>query len=173
MGGRRRCQPLLRGCRYAHQAVARVEVAVEPWRQWARSSSRDVPILRLVPFTSESHSGRAISNPGRTGPGALPAIGQATGRQATMRNLAVGPPTIEQLAFEYSLGRDDTYSPPDLPIRLVSRLFENRGCSSTPSRGNPFEWQFAGVRDAGSCALWPPPRETAPGLVRRAARPGP
>jgi len=35
----------------------------------------------------------------------LVATGHSNGRQAMMRMLFIGPPSIEQLAFEYDLGR--------------------------------------------------------------------
>jgi hypothetical protein len=42
----------------------------------------------------------------------LEATGQATGFQAMMRSLAIGPPSLEQLAFEYDMGQNDSYARP-------------------------------------------------------------
>ena len=51
--------------------------------------------------------------------------GQATGRQAMMRSLSVGPPSIEQLAFEDRLAAGhDPGRPPNLAIRVVSQIFD-------------------------------------------------
>jgi protein-tyrosine phosphatase len=54
----------------------------------------------------------------------LVSTGQATGRQAMMRNLSVGPPTIEQLAFEYDLGKSQVVGQPNVVIRVLSRTFD-------------------------------------------------
>lgn len=54
----------------------------------------------------------------------LVSTGQATGRQAMMRNLSVGPPTVEQLAFEYDLSKSGTVGQPNVAIRVLSRAFD-------------------------------------------------
>jgi protein-tyrosine phosphatase len=54
----------------------------------------------------------------------LVSTGEATGRQAMMRNLSVGPPTIEQLAFEYDLAENRTVGQPNVAIRVLSRAFD-------------------------------------------------
>jgi protein tyrosine phosphatase (PTP) superfamily phosphohydrolase (DUF442 family) len=53
----------------------------------------------------------------------LVATGQANGFEVTARNLAMGPPSLEQLAF--SLGLDGPrISPPPLPVVAISRLLD-------------------------------------------------
>ncbi len=53
----------------------------------------------------------------------LVATGQANGVQATTRNLAMGPPSLEQIAF--SVGLDGPHiGPPPLPVVAVSRLLD-------------------------------------------------
>jgi protein tyrosine phosphatase (PTP) superfamily phosphohydrolase (DUF442 family) len=49
--------------------------------------------------------------------------GQANGVQATARNLAVGPPSLEQIAFSLSLDGSHVGHPP-LPVVAVSRLLD-------------------------------------------------
>jgi len=44
----------------------------------------------------------------------LVATGHSNGRQAMMRMLFIGSPSIEQLAFEYDLGRGRDYERPNL-----------------------------------------------------------
>ena len=41
-----------------------------------------------------------------------------------MRSLAVGPPSLEQLAFEYDLGRKSSYAQPHLVVRDISFMFD-------------------------------------------------
>jgi hypothetical protein len=65
-----------------------------------------------------------VGRSGTTVDAYLVATGQATGRQAMMRSQSVGPPTLEQLAFEFDLSRGGHYSPPDLPVRVVGRAFD-------------------------------------------------
>jgi protein-tyrosine phosphatase len=53
----------------------------------------------------------------------LVATGQANGFEATARNLAMGPPSLEQIAF--SLGLDGPHAgAPPLPIVAVSRVLD-------------------------------------------------
>lgn len=53
----------------------------------------------------------------------LVATGQANGFEATARNLAMGPPSLEQITF--SLGLDGPeIGPPPLPVVAVSRLLD-------------------------------------------------
>jgi protein tyrosine phosphatase (PTP) superfamily phosphohydrolase (DUF442 family) len=68
--------------------------------------------LRLVassPGTVFLHCGAGVGRTGSMAAAYLVATGQASGVQATLRNLAVGPPSLEQIAFSMRLqgGRAD------------------------------------------------------------------
>jgi protein tyrosine phosphatase (PTP) superfamily phosphohydrolase (DUF442 family) len=52
----------------------------------------------------------------------LEATGQASGLRATVRNLAIGPPSLEQIAF--SLGLHDAANRPPLPLVAASRILD-------------------------------------------------
>jgi hypothetical protein len=54
----------------------------------------------------------------------LVSTGQATGRQAMMRNLSVWPPTLEQLAFEFDPSKNRTVGQPNVVVRVLSRTFD-------------------------------------------------
>jgi protein-tyrosine phosphatase len=70
------------------------------------------------------HCGAGVGRTGTMVAAYLVVTGQANGRQAMMRSLSVGPPSIEQLAFEYDLRRGRAYAPPRLAVRVVSRIFD-------------------------------------------------
>ena len=69
------------------------------------------------------HCGAGVGRTGAMVSAFLVTTGQATGSQAMMRSLAVGPPSLEQLAFEYDMGRKSNYSQPHLAVRVISRVF--------------------------------------------------
>lgn len=58
------------------------------------------------------HCGAGVGRTGTMVSAYLEATGQATGFQAMMRSLAIGPPSLEQLAFEYDMGQNDSYARP-------------------------------------------------------------
>jgi hypothetical protein len=49
--------------------------------------------------------------------------GEATAKQAALRTVAVGAPSIEQVSYVLNVSRDDSDQPPVL-IRGISRLFD-------------------------------------------------
>jgi protein tyrosine phosphatase (PTP) superfamily phosphohydrolase (DUF442 family) len=62
--------------------------------------------LRLVaasPGTVFVHCGAGVGRTGSVAAAYLVATGQASGAQATLRNLSVGPPSLEQIAFTMRL----------------------------------------------------------------------
>jgi protein-tyrosine phosphatase len=82
-------------------------------------------VVETTPGRVLVHCGAGVGRTGTMVSAYLVATGQADGRQAMMRSLSVGPPSLEQLAFEYDLGRgDDTGRPPDLALRMVSRVVD-------------------------------------------------
>lgn len=78
------------------------------------------------------HCGAGVGRTGAMSAAYLVATGQANGAQAMVRNLAVGPPSLEQLAFAIGLDGRDSDEPPralvavsrvlDAPRRLWSRF---------------------------------------------------
>jgi protein-tyrosine phosphatase len=65
--------------------------------------------LRLVatsPGTVFLHCGAGVGRTGSMAAAYLVATGQASGVEATLRNLAVGPPSLEQIAFSMKLQGD-------------------------------------------------------------------
>jgi protein tyrosine phosphatase (PTP) superfamily phosphohydrolase (DUF442 family) len=76
------------------------------------------------------HCGAGVGRTGAMAAAYLVASGEADGRTAMQRNLAIGPPSLEQLAFAARLGTDRTKPPImvvaasrvlDAPRRLWSR----------------------------------------------------
>ncbi|MGW2228907.1 hypothetical protein [Streptomyces formicae] len=61
--------------------------------------------------------------PGRWPAAYLVRTGEESPAHATLRNLAVGPPSIEQIFYALSLGRHHARQPP-LPVVAVSRLVD-------------------------------------------------
>ena len=69
------------------------------------------------------HCGAGVGRSGAMAAAYLVATGQASALRATVRNLAIGPPSLEQLAFSLSLTADDADGAP-LPIVAVSRILD-------------------------------------------------
>ncbi len=69
------------------------------------------------------HCGAGVGRTGTMAAAYLVATGQATGVDATIANLAVGPPSLEQIAFSLGLSGTDADRPP-LPIVAVSRVLD-------------------------------------------------
>jgi protein-tyrosine phosphatase len=87
--------------------------------------------VRTFLDVTKQSSGRVLvhcsAGVGRTGTmvaAYLVSTGQATGRQAMMRNLSVGPPTLEQLAFEFDLSKNQVVGQPNVIVRVLSRTFD-------------------------------------------------
>lgn len=77
------------------------------------------------------HCGAGVGRTGSMAAAYLVASGQATPTEALRRNLAIGPPSLEQIAYVQGLGVGDRPGPLvtglsrvlDAPRRLASRLF--------------------------------------------------
>ncbi|HKA04752.1 MAG TPA: dual specificity protein phosphatase family protein [Acidimicrobiales bacterium] len=69
------------------------------------------------------HCAAGVGRTGTVVAAYLVATGQANGFEATARNLAVGPPSLEQIAFGLGLDGPDI-GPPPLPVVAVSRLLD-------------------------------------------------
>ncbi len=70
------------------------------------------------------HCGAGVGRTGTMVASYLVASGQANGRGAMRRNLAVGPPSLEQLAFVAGLD-DDSIERPNVAVRAVSRVLDS------------------------------------------------
>ncbi|MDQ3575457.1 MAG: dual specificity protein phosphatase family protein [Actinomycetota bacterium] len=70
-----------------------------------------------------THCGAGVGRTGTMAAAYLVATGQATGRQAVGRNLSVGPPSLEQLAFSAGLDGRDFRRPP-APVVALSRALD-------------------------------------------------
>jgi protein tyrosine phosphatase (PTP) superfamily phosphohydrolase (DUF442 family) len=82
--------------------------------------------LRVVKSAKGTVFLHCAAGVGRTGSMAaayLVVTGQASGLRATVRNLAVGPPSLEQIAFTAGLQGSDVDRAP-LPIVAVSRVLD-------------------------------------------------
>jgi protein-tyrosine phosphatase len=69
------------------------------------------------------HCGAGVGRTGAMAAAYLVATGQASGTEAMMRNLAVGPPSLEQLTFAASLRADDVDKPPSVVV-AASRVLD-------------------------------------------------
>lgn len=69
------------------------------------------------------HCGAGVGRTGTMVASYLVATGQANGVGAVRRNLAVGPPSLEQIVFAAQLGAGDVDAPP-APIVAVSRVLD-------------------------------------------------
>ncbi|MFG2022992.1 dual specificity protein phosphatase family protein [Streptomyces sp. NPDC048825] len=71
------------------------------------------------------HCGAGVGRTGAMAAAYAVRIGDATSAQAALRNLAVGPPSIEQVWYALSTGRDDdeTEQPPAV-VEAISRILD-------------------------------------------------
>jgi protein-tyrosine phosphatase len=69
------------------------------------------------------HCGAGVGRTGTMSAAYLVKTGQATPSEALKRNLSVGPPSLEQLAFSMRLSGADADRPP-LPIVVASRVLD-------------------------------------------------
>ena len=69
------------------------------------------------------HCGAGVGRTGTMAAAYLVATGQATGRWAVERNLSVGPPSVEQLAFSVRLTRGEVRRP-SAPVVALSRAID-------------------------------------------------
>ncbi|MDQ3570207.1 MAG: dual specificity protein phosphatase family protein [Actinomycetota bacterium] len=70
-----------------------------------------------------AHCGAGVGRTGTMAAAYLVATGQATGREAVRRNLSVGPPSVEQLAFSARLHGGEVRRPP-APVVVLSRALD-------------------------------------------------
>jgi protein-tyrosine phosphatase len=69
------------------------------------------------------HCGAGVGRTGAMTAAYLVRTGQATARQAAVRTVAVGPPSIEQVYYVLNVSRGDSDQPPDW-VRGISRLLD-------------------------------------------------
>ena len=69
------------------------------------------------------HCGAGVGRTGSMAAAYLVATGQASGIEATMRNLSVGPPSLEQIAFSVRLAGDRAEHA-NVVLVSVSRLLD-------------------------------------------------
>ena len=70
------------------------------------------------------HCGAGVGRTGTMSAAYLVKTGQATPSEALKRNLSVGPPSLEQLAFSAGLGPDDKVSRPAPLMVAISRTLD-------------------------------------------------
>ncbi|MBT2488467.1 dual specificity protein phosphatase family protein [Streptomyces sp. ISL-96] len=69
------------------------------------------------------HCGAGVGRTGSIAAAYVVNTGEATSKQAALRNLAVGPPSIEQAWYALSSGRDERSQPP-AAVEAFSRIFD-------------------------------------------------
>lgn len=80
-------------------------------------------VVRDSPGPVYVHCGAGVGRTGSMTAAYLVRTGQATSRQAALRTLAVGPPSIEQVYYVLHVSPGDSDQPPML-VRGVSRLLD-------------------------------------------------
>ncbi|WP_329137201.1 dual specificity protein phosphatase family protein [Streptomyces sp. NBC_01476] len=82
-----------------------------------------IRIVQRSPGPVYVHCGAGVGRTGSMTAAYLVRTGQATARQAAVRTVAVGPPSIEQVYYVLNVSPGDSDQPPAL-IRGISRLFD-------------------------------------------------
>ncbi|WP_240437074.1 fused DSP-PTPase phosphatase/NAD kinase-like protein [Streptomyces sporangiiformans] len=70
------------------------------------------------------HCGAGVGRTGAMAAAYAVRIGEATSTQAALRNLAVGPPSIEQVWYALSTNRDDETEQPPAVVEAISRILD-------------------------------------------------
>jgi protein-tyrosine phosphatase len=84
--------------------------------------SRFLAVVDEAPGTVFVHCGAGVGRTGAMSAAYLVATGQATGAEAMVRNLSVGPPSLEQLAFAAGLDGQEAGRPPEAVVALSRML---------------------------------------------------
>lgn len=69
------------------------------------------------------HCGAGVGRTGSIAAAYVVSTGEASSTQAALRNLAVGPPSIEQVWYALSTGREELNQPP-AAVEAFSRIFD-------------------------------------------------
>lgn len=85
--------------------------------------ARFLQIVEETPGTVFLHCGAGVGRTGSMAAAYLVATGQASGIEATIRNLSVGPPSLEQIAFSVRLAGDRAEHA-NAALVAVSRLLD-------------------------------------------------
>ncbi len=88
-----------------------------------RQVERFLRVVGEAPGPVFVHCGAGVGRTGAMVAAYLVRTGQESAPAAVRRNLAVGPPSVEQIYYGLSLGRDRADQPP-LPVVAVSRLVD-------------------------------------------------